>query len=262
MCMARAAIIIEQDPGLTVRSLIRYIRGFWPLITALVCTSQASGQAPFLVNDTTFLLREDKDTGYHAVFIAAPSDTMWYERLAAPVGDMTRERWVRLQLEALDELGKRPVPILPQSQPIEKDWVAVKRIGGEHFLYAPSDWGYHRRMQVGEKAVVTSGMEGAEAHVIVGGDGWVDGTYRLRCVSLVSRSMDPGRDTVDVVGHPLPGNDHLTLWTFRDSYGESTYELMTPLRYAPGFRVVVNHSRDRKQAEFGFDEAGPNWLQR
>ncbi|MBK9175590.1 MAG: hypothetical protein IPM46_04480 [Flavobacteriales bacterium] len=218
-------------------------------------------QRSFTHNDSTFLDRTFHK-GYHAVFVAAPTDTVWRERLAGEPGDMSAHRHIRLQMRTLDELGVRPIGA-PAAAELRIDRVAVKRFQGGYCLYAPNNWGLHRRLQLHPQWLITSELDGPLAHAVVGRvvPGGDDGMVRsFRCVSMVSHAMDPKQDTVDVRVWMADGAIGVELWEFRDSYGDALYELMIPLDKAHGLPVVVNHAPSRKWPEFPFEELGPHLL--
>lgn len=260
MCMVRA--------GITTRDFIPGMRRSSGLVGQMIAASLLAGscvdaiaQRSFTHNDSTFLERTF-DKGYHAVFVAAQEDTVWHERLAGDPGDMSAHRHIRLQIRTLDELGVRPNGA-SAADAGRIDRVAVKRFQGGYCLYAPNNWGHHRRLQLHPQWLVTSEMDGPLAHAVVEqvapvGD---EGTVRhFRCVSMVSHALDPKQDTVDVRVWTADEAMGVELWEFRDSYGDALYELMIPLDRAHALPVVVNHAPSRKWPEFAFEEPGPHLL--
>ncbi|MBK6342450.1 MAG: hypothetical protein IPF41_07655 [Flavobacteriales bacterium] len=232
--------------------------GAFSMLMAGACPSGA--QEPFVHNDTTFLLRDFR-TGYHAVFIAAGNDTVWRTRVASDPGDMAQHKHVRLQARALEELNVRPAPMPADQRGRRLDRIGVKRLNGGWSLYAPSDWIYHRQMQVSGNWLVTNEMDGPLAHAIVDRPAPTDGeAIRLRCVSLVSHAMDPRQDTIDVRAWRIDPERGIELWEFRDAYGDCTYEAMAPLEGSSGLPVIVNHRRSGKAREFGFEDPGRHWI--
>lgn len=223
-------------------------------------TTTALAQQPFTHNDTTFLLRDFRN-GYHAVFIAPERDTSWHRRVAGDPGDMAQHKHVRLQARALDELNVRPAPVPSDHRESRKDLIGVKRINGGWFLYAPSDWIYHRQLQLSGNWLVTNEMDGPLAHAIVDRPEPTDGEHiRLRCVSLVSHAMDPKQDTIEVRAWRIDPDRGIELWEFCDAYGDCTYDAMAALEASDSLPVIVNHRRSGKAREFSFEEPGRHWI--
>lgn len=234
--------------------------GFALLALALY-DSRALAQAPVVKPDTVFLDR-GFEGGYHAVFIAAADDSIWHQRVAGDIGDVSQNRFVRQQRRMLEELGIRPAPSTGSShQPLNR--VGVKRWNGGYYLYSPSDWSVHRQFQLHAQWLITSETDGPVAHAIVERvPAEPDEAMSFRCVSMISHALDPKRDTVDVVVRQVEGDRGIELWEFTDSYGEVNYELMAPMERARAFPVIVNHSVGMKRKEFNFAEPGPHLLPR
>jgi hypothetical protein len=228
----------------------------------LLAMGAAQGQRTFVHADTTFIERSFR-VGYHAVFIASPNDSIWYERVAGPTGDATAAPFVRKQQRMLLELGFKPAAALGGRPGRWQDWVGVKRWNGAWYLYAPSDWGYHRQAQVHPQCIVTSEMDGPLLHSIVEhGPGDPPLLLDERCVSMVSNAFDPRAPQVSVRVHPLDEASGVCLWEFVDGGGERTYEAMVPRDRARELPLIVNWSPSRKQPELVFEEVGPALLSR
>lgn len=263
MCMVPEAITTRF---LVLKMRIRQDRtgcAVAALLSVFLCVELVA-QKSFTHNDSTFLERTFYK-GYHAVFVAQPGDTVWRDRLAGDPGDMSSHRHIRLQARTLDELGVRPIGALSAVDGRRIDRVGVKRFQGGYCLYAPNDWGNHRRLQLHPQWLITSEMDGPLAHAVVelrsaGGAGGL--LRHFRCISIVSHALDPKRDTVDVRVWMADEAMGLELWEFRDSYGDVQYELMMPLDRVKALPVVVNHAPSRKWPEFLFEEPGPHLLGR
>ncbi len=220
--------------------------------------ASVAAQKPFHYNDTTFLLRDFRQ-GYHAVFIAAPDDSVWHRRIASPPGDMRQHGHVRKQQRMLNELGVRSMAPTAGAEPVVIDRVGVVRFEDRFYLYAPSDWMNHRQQQVAGNWLITNETDGPLAHAIVARPASIDGeALHLRCVSMVSHALDPKADTVDVRAWVIDEATGVELWEHRDGYGDARYDLMVPLERATALPVIVNHAPARKAFEFEFAAPGPH----
>lgn len=230
------------------------------LLGALLMGQAARGQKPFAYNDTTFVVRDFRQ-GYHAVFYAAPHDSVWYARIASPPGDMRRHGHVQKQMRMLHELGIRPVPVGIDAPP--RDYVGAVLFDDRFQLYAPSDWAQHRQQQLHGAWLITNEPDGPLAHAIVGRPPLAEGELlHLRCVSMVSHALDPKADTVEVRAWRIDEAVGVELWEHRDSYGDARYELMVPLDRARALPVLVNHAPGRKVREVEVVQPGPRLLER
>jgi len=256
MCMVRAGTTIDRMAFIPGRSPALAFTLFFVLCGPLRARAQSATAPP----DTVFLER-GTDGGYHAVFIAAAADSIWHQRVAGEIGDVSQNRFVRQQIRMLDELGVRPEAAAASAQQV-LNRVAVKRWNGGYYLYSPSDWSGHRQFQLHPQWLITNETDGPLAHAIVqrmpASD---DAALRFRCVSMISHALDPKRDTVDVAVRIVEATRGVELWEFSDSYGEVNYELMAPMERAREFQVIVNHSPSMKRKEFGFAAPGPHLLQ-
>src|SRR6188768_2303762 len=105
----------------------------------LACTSaQGWAQDPFVLNDTTFILR-DTIGHYHAVFIAAQGDTAWYNQVAGPIGDLSEDKLILSQRKALQDMGKKSPSVASTEYFKRRDWVKAVMWKGRTYLYKPSD---------------------------------------------------------------------------------------------------------------------------
>ncbi|HMC96186.1 MAG TPA: hypothetical protein VKG92_00890, partial [Flavobacteriales bacterium] len=196
---------------------------------------------------------------------AAEGDTAWYDGIAGPVPDLSEHKWVLSQRKALDELGKKSPPIASTEYFSQQDWVVVRRWKGKCYLYKPSDFINHFRIQQFPRFIITDETDGPFVHLVVGypetlSDSLPGVSYP--CVSLVSHAMDPKQDIVNVRLHPLDPRTGLTLWEFADTSGDVRYELMVPRKNARMLPLIVNYSPAQKAHELEFDEVGPDLLKR
>lgn len=209
--------------------------------------------------DTLFLER-GVEGGYHAVFVAAEDDSVWYGRVAGEIGDVSQGRYVRQQMRMLEELGVRPAAPVEQSGPQSR--VGVKRWNGDYYLYAPSDWAQHRQLQFQARWLFTKETDGPLAHAVVQRLPAAPGEImRFRSVSMISHALDPRHDTVDVVVRMVEERRGVELWEFTDSAGDVAYELMAPMEQARAFRVIVHHAPAAKRREFAFAAPGPHLIE-
>ena len=232
-----------------------------PFVLALLGALPVLAQDPFVLNDTTFLQR-DAVGPYHAVFIASAGDTTWYNKVAAPVPDLSEHKWVMSQRKALDDMGKKAPGVASMDYFPRRDWVRVKRWKGAYYLYKPSDFSYHFRLQQFPRLIITDEADGPLAHVVLAFQtahkdmpGW-----DYRCVSLVSHAFDPKNDTLVVSLDRLDPTTEVTLWRFADAGGDVRYELMVPREKAHLLPLIVNYSPAQKAREFQFDEVDAEFL--
>lgn len=231
----------------------------------LVCTSaQGWAQDPFVLNDTTFIVR-DTIGPYHAVFIAAQGDTAWYNEVAGPIGDLSEDNLIMSQRKALQDMGKKSPGVASTEYFKRRDWVKAVMWKGRPYLYRPSDFIDHFRAQQLPRLIVADDGVDPIAYVVVaypvkGAEGTAMIDYP--CVSVMSRALDPKNDTVHVRLHTVDAAVGLTLWEFEDSSGDVVHELMVPRENARLFPIIVNYSPKQKEVEIEFDAVGRDLLKR
>jgi len=216
------------------------------------------------MNDTTFLIR-DTVGSYHAVFIAAPTDTIWYDQVAGPIDDLYEHKWVMSQRKALDDMEKKSPGVASTEYFNRRDWVRVVRWKGVTYLYKPSDFINHFRVQQFPRLIITEEVDGPLAHVVVDYPKAITDSlpgWSYPCVSLMSHALDPQHDTLHVRLSVLDRTTQLTLWEFEEASGDTRYELMVPRQNARLLPVVVNYTPERKWIEFKFEPVGPELLKR
>lgn len=235
------------------------------IILMLACPAvQGWAQDPFVLNDTTFIIR-DTTGPYHAVFIAAQGDTAWYNEVAGPVSDLSEDKLVMSQRKALQDMGRKSPGVASTEYFKRRDWVKAVLWKGRPYLYRPSDPNSHFRAQQFPRLIITDDGVDPIAYVVVAypvksaeGTPTVD----YASVSVMSHALDPVNDTVHVRLHTVDAALGLTLWEFEDSSGDVVHELMVPRENARLFPIIVNYPPEQKEPEFEFDVVGREILKR
>lgn len=195
--------------------------------------------------DTIFLLRKTADMPYafyHAVFID-PSIKFNNELTNFSFNSYD-------SLTYFDQLTRlRPLQGKKASlNGFPKKWIALHRLKGKHYLYRPSDFGYHFRFEITDSTTIDFTMEGPEPS-------------RLDKISFVSpthividrRNYWEGK-RVDI--KLVDTSKGIAVFTFSPTeYNKEGYQiLMVDARKAHLFPVVVNYCPTDKQPEFDFDK--------
>jgi len=196
-------------------------------------------------HDTIFLTRQVADTpyaSYHAVFV---DTSMKYKT------DLTNFSFNNFdsatyfdQLTNLRPLkGKRHL-----FNNFPKKWIALYQLKGKHYLYRPSDFGYHFRFEVNDSTTIDFTMEGPEPSRL----------DKISFVSLTHALIDRtnywegSRVAIKLVDTARG----IAVFTFcpTKSKKEGYQVLMVDVKKAHMFPTIVNYCPTDKQPEFDFDK--------
>jgi hypothetical protein len=196
------------------------------------------------MKDTVFLQREITEAPngfYHAVFI----DTSAKMRnlitdLSFGAFDTTNYLLSLSQIKTTIKLNHIP-------KEISKKWVPIYLYKNEYYLYAPSDWGNHRKFVITDSTTIDYDMEGMEPSKIVSINHV--STYEI----LIKRKNNWQGDSVKIkLINPELG---IAIFTFcKTRTTDEEKRLMVSVDKVYKFKAIVNHCDSDKVSEWEFDK--------
>jgi hypothetical protein len=195
------------------------------------------------MKDTVFLQREISEAPngfYHAVYIDT-SAKMRKQITDESFGTFDTTSY----LMNLSQI-KTTIKLTYIPKEIPKKWVPIYLYKNEYYLYAPSDWGNHRKFIITDSTTIDYDMEGIEPSKIVS----------INQVStneiLIKRKNNWQGDSVKIkmINSDL-GIAIFTICKTRNTVEEK--RLMVSADKVYKFKTIVNHCESDKVSEWEFD---------
>lgn len=209
------------------------------LLTFIFFVSTARSQS----SDSTILLKEHFEDGYHVVFVVSDKSSIWYSRLTDEWVD--KDQYNLLLKEAVDSFD---VSLKTLKLHLDgKEWFPLHRYKGKDYLYVPSDAGTEYRFLITDSTIVERYFDpGVLPSVLLGYN-----TISAQCFQIDFANIIEGKKWMRI--HFL--DKSRTKIVIERPYAPDSfkYTVMIEKSKLKEYPIIVNYSKSNRTREWEFD---------
>ncbi|PWV47671.1 hypothetical protein [Chitinophaga sp. S165] len=194
--------------------------------------------------DTVFLLKEKRETGYHAIFIDKNPRSEFYKKIS---DFRFSDDESRIYAGYLDYLKGQRLPRFTD-RTFPRKWIVIYQYKKKFYAYYPSDFMSHYQVRVTDSTYIDYiGGEGPVANKIKSFSIVDSSTYRFRLVGGLAKDRKLTVHIIDPQKGIAVFEEDVTGWGKR-------YFLMIVADKVRKIPVIVNYSLAQKELEYDFKE--------
>lgn len=195
--------------------------------------------------DTTFLLRQNSNGIYHAIFIDENKTSEFYKQIS----DFTFYNHDKESFNSsLDYLKQKHIRLTRKViTQVPKKWIPLYQYKDKLYLYYPCDFYFHFKFSITDTALIDYTGEGPVANKIADFKIINDTTFKFQLTAMTN-------PTRSLIIHIINKDKAVAVFEENTKEDGKRFYLMVSADRIKSFPIIVNYCPSQKEDEFHFDK--------